>query len=83
VTTQRVIEDLASNETLLYIQQLEQETEKLRKQLKDVTVQLQSSKVCFLSLFLFLFGPQISIVGFSKVANASLSRTLDRSKRLG
>lgn len=59
LTTQKVLEDLASNETLAYIQRLESETDKLRRQLRDVTAQLQSAKV----------------------ANASLSRTLDKTKK--
>jgi hypothetical protein len=45
LTTQKVLEDLASNETLAYIQRLESETDKLRRQLRDVTAQLQSAKV--------------------------------------
>jgi len=46
LTTKRVSEELASNETLLYIQQLEAETEKLKKQVRDVAAQLHTCKVC-------------------------------------
>lgn len=45
LSTQHVSAELASNQTMLYIQKLEQETEKLKKQIKDVTSQLQTVKV--------------------------------------
>lgn len=47
LTTQKVLNDISTNETFVYIQKLETETERLRKQLKDVTNQLQSVKVSF------------------------------------
>ncbi len=45
VTTQKVLNDLSSNETFAYIQKLEGETDRLRKQLKEITNQLNSAKV--------------------------------------
>jgi hypothetical protein len=47
LTTQKVLNDLSSNETFAYIQKLEYETNRLRQQLKEVTNQLQSAKVCY------------------------------------
>ena len=49
-STQEVLDDLAANETLAYIVSLENEVERLRKQMKEINNQLQSSKVSFLLL---------------------------------
>ena len=46
VTTQKVLDELASNETLQYIQKLESENEKLRKEVLSFSNQLLASKVC-------------------------------------
>jgi hypothetical protein len=48
VNTQQALADLANNDTFNYIQSLQGEVDRLRKQLKDVTTQLTSSKVSFL-----------------------------------
>lgn len=45
ITTRKVSEELASNETLLYIQSLEAETERLKKQVRDVAANLHTCKV--------------------------------------
>lgn len=42
---QKVLDELSSNEAFQYVQKLETEVDKLRKQLKDVTSQLQNAKV--------------------------------------
>ena len=52
ITTRKVAEELASNETLLYIQKLEAETERLKKQVRDVAQQLHTCKVCFVAIVL-------------------------------
>jgi hypothetical protein len=50
LTTRKVAEELASNDTLLYIQKLEAETERLRRQVRDVSQQLHTCKVANASL---------------------------------
>ncbi len=50
ITTRKVAEELASNETLLYIQKLETETERLKKQVRDVAQQLHTCKVGFVAI---------------------------------
>eukprot|EP00981_Chlorochromonas_danica_P004579 scaffold912_cov187-Ochromonas_danica.AAC.57 len=50
ITTQKVLNDLSTNETFKYIQKLEKDIGKLRDQLKDVTAQLQAAKVANASL---------------------------------
>eukprot|EP01036_Dinobryon_divergens_P027569 gene27569-36366_t len=45
ITTQKVLDELASNETLQYIQKLESENEKLRKEVLSFSNQLLASKV--------------------------------------
>ncbi len=42
---QKILDELSSNEAFQYVQKLEIEVEKLRKQLRDVTAQLQHAKV--------------------------------------
>lgn len=42
---QKILDELSSNEAFQYVQRLESEVEKLRKQLRDVTSQLQNAKV--------------------------------------
>jgi polyhydroxyalkanoate synthesis regulator phasin len=44
---QKILDELSSNEAFQYVQRLESEVEKLRKQLRDVTSQLQNAKVTF------------------------------------
>lgn len=46
ITTQKVLDELASNETLQYIQKLEAENERLRKDVLSYSNQLLGSKVC-------------------------------------
>jgi outer membrane murein-binding lipoprotein Lpp len=55
---QKILDELSSNEAFQYVQKLESEVDKLHKQLRDVTGQLQHAKV----------------------ANASLSRSLDKNR---
>lgn len=57
VTTQKVLDELASNETLQYIQKLESENEKLRKEVLSFSNQLLASKVSKneITSILFLF----------------------------
>ncbi len=50
ITTRKVSEELASNETVLYIQRLEAETERLKRLVKDVSSQLHTVKVSECSL---------------------------------
>jgi hypothetical protein len=52
-----VFDELASDETFLYIQRLEKESESLRRQLKETNCQLQSTKVffSFVSSFIIFF----------------------------
>ncbi len=42
---QKILDELSSNEAFQYVQKLETELEKLRKQLRDITNQLQYAKV--------------------------------------
>jgi hypothetical protein len=58
LSMQKILDELSSNEAFQYVQRLESEVEKLRKQLRDVTSQLQNAKV----------------------ANASLSRSMDKNR---
>ncbi|RYH27265.1 hypothetical protein EON65_13630 [archaeon] len=66
ITTQKVLNDLSKNETFQYIQNLQEEVDKLRNQLMDVNSQLQAAKVidnngCIHS-FRPLFGANIDSV---------------------
>lgn len=49
LTTQKVLDELASNETLQYIQKLEAENERLRKDVLSYSNQLLATKVCDLT----------------------------------
>ena len=53
ITAQRVLDELASNETLQYIQKLEAENERLKKEVLAFSNQLQASKVP-VSLYKFI-----------------------------
>lgn len=50
ITTQKILDELANNETLLYIQKLEKEVENLKKTIKDLSNQLLSTKISQASL---------------------------------
>jgi hypothetical protein len=45
LSMQKILDELSSNEAFQYVQRLESEVEKLRKQLRDVSSQLQNAKV--------------------------------------
>lgn len=73
LTTRKVMDELASNETVLYIQKLEEETKQLKKQLKDTAAQLHTAMVscCFCDVSTLCL-----IQLMSQVANAALSRKM-------
>jgi hypothetical protein len=76
ITAQKVLEELASNETLQYIQKLETENEKLKKEVLSFSNQLQAAKVIVCSHFLkeiFVFRTS-SLLFFQKVVQKSLTR---------
>lgn len=50
ITTQKILDELASNETLMYIQKLEKEIDNLKKTIKDLSNQLLSTKISQASL---------------------------------
>lgn len=62
ISTEKVLADLSSNETFQYINQLENEVEYLRKQLKEASQALQGTKVANASLSRTLNTPTGSII---------------------
>lgn len=69
------MDELASNETILYIQKLEEETKQLKKQLKETAAQLHTSMVSDTDVACITVSYSILL----QVANAALTRKMNNA----